>query len=378
MRTIPTQKLPRRLAASLVLSTGAALLAPAAAPASAAVAAAPCLGVTGVPPTGPVMNGVTVQTACSAWATAGSTIDHWDGANWTGQEVPDPAGGSSTLLIAVTATSTANAWAGGRYISSTASNIQPLIDHWNGTAWAASSSPALPGGEGGAVLDLSTSSATDAWGVGLLLQATNQRGILTEHWDGKAWTQVPAPVPAGDVPGAEATGVADISPTNAWMVGNPAGITASGPAWIQHWDGKAWTVAPVAGMPAGSQLSAVRALSATNVWAVGTTANSPLILHYDGTSWTVQSGIPSPGTSSELQSVAVTSTGAMAVGQFTDTSGTHPLMLLWNGTTWAQLPAPSPGDSAELSGVGGTSNNYWAVGSYPTSTGSGPLALHCC
>jgi hypothetical protein len=167
-------------------------------------------------------------------------------------------------------------------------------------------------------------------------------------------------------------------------VGGPEGGSSPGPAWIEHWDGTAWTVATVAGMPADSGLFSVRALSASNVWAVGRTINtaagtaSPLIAHYDGTSWTLQSSIPSPGTSSRLMSVAVTSTGAMAVGQFTDASGTHPLVLLWNGTTWAQLPAPGPGTDSFLTGVGGTSNNYWAVGESDTSTGVNPLALHCC
>jgi hypothetical protein len=81
VRKTITRKFRRRLATSFVLVTGAALLAPAAAPASAAVAAAPCLDVTGVPPAGPgPMEAVTVLTACSAWATSNSpAIERWDG-----------------------------------------------------------------------------------------------------------------------------------------------------------------------------------------------------------------------------------------------------------------------------------------------------------
>jgi hypothetical protein len=390
MRKIITRKFPRRLAASLVLATGAALLAPAVAPASAAVAAAPCLDVTGVPPAGPTLNEVTVQTACSAWATTKTaTIDRWDGANWTAQQVAILPGSTTTVIYAVTATSAASAWAAGSDVPAASGNIdKPLIEHWNGTAWAVSASPTLHDGDIGVLTDLSTSSAADAWAVGGVFFTqqgpTGVQAILTEHWDGKAWTQVPAPTPAGETD-TDAAGVADISPTNAWMVGSPQGAGGPGPAWVEHWDGTAWTAATVAGMPADSQLNAVRALSATNVWAVGTTRNpaahaeSPLILHYDGTSWTVMSSIPSPGTVSALEGVAVTSTGAMAVGRFTDASGTQrPLVMLWNGTTWSQLPTPSLGTDANLTGVGGTSNNYWAVGDYGTINADNPLALHCC
>jgi hypothetical protein len=383
MRKIITRKFPRRLAASLALATGAALLAPAAAPASAAVAAAPCLDVTGVPPTGQPMEEAVVLTACSAWATTGGrTIYQWDGANWTAQQVAAPPSGTDTRLVAVTATSAANAWTAGANITLSTSQFLPVIQHWNGTAWTVSATPALPSGDSGALGDLSNSSATDAWAVGALA-SSNPLGILSEHWDGKSWTLVPAPSPEAAT-SVEATGVADISPANAWMVGSPSSASASGPAWIEHWDGTAWTVAPVAGMPADSRLNAVRALSASNVWAVGATINtatnedSPLILHYDGTSWTVLSSIPTPGFSSQLKGVAVTSTGAMAVGRFDDGGGTHPLILLWNGTTWAQLPAASPGTNAFLNGVGGTSNNYWAVGEYETADANNPLALHCC
>jgi hypothetical protein len=263
--------------------------------------------------------------------------------------------------------------------------MTPLIEHWNGTTWAVSPTPNLTSGQSGNVFDLNTSSSADAWAVGSQAASGNPFNLLTEHWDGKSWTQVPAPLPAG-ADAAQAEGVADISPTNAWMVGTSnASDSTTGPGWIEHWDGKAWTDTPVAGMPAISDLWAVRGLSATNVWAVGDVLNagaqaeSPLILHYDGTSWTIQSGIPSPAVgSSHLLSVAVTSTGAMAVGQTTISRDAQPLVLLWNGTTWAQLPVPNPGTSAFLSGVGGTSDNYWAVGESDTSTGANPLALHCC
>ena len=72
--------------------------------------------------------------------------------------------------------------------------------------------------------------------------------------------------------------------------------TGSGKTLIERWNGAAWKQVPSPG-PAGSLLSGVAAMSATNAWAVG----------YTGTS-----------------------------------SGAKTLILRWNGTAWKQVPSPSP------------------------------------
>ena len=133
-------------------------------------------------------------------------------------------------------------------------------------------------------------------------------------------------------------------------------------------------------------LNGVTVLSACDVWAVGTTrdsggASQTLIEHWAGSSWNVVPS-PSPGTTGNgLSGVrAVSPTDIWAVGVFSNSSVDQTLILHWNGTTWQQVPSPSPGSNFnELSGLHATSaSNAWAVGSF---TGTGPsqgLALHCC
>lgn len=373
---------PRVLAVPLVLAGVAAALSPVTASAgitAAAAATPPCVAVTGAPAPSAAgdLIGVTVLTACSAWAVAdGGQIEHYDGADWAPQPVPSPPSSDFIFLEAVAGLSVTNVWATGGYKPSAAPRNQPLIEHWNGSAWSVSPTPTVTNGDAD-LKAVAASSAADAWAVGSVDTRTATSTVsLADHWNGTSWTQVPSPNPGA---GTVINGVADISPTNAWMVGNFG--TGDNTALIEHWDGTSWTVATTPSLPVGSSLNAVSALSATNIWAAGVVGTSTLIEHYDGTSWTV---VPSPSTGSgntdTLNGVAVTGTGAMAVGTSQDASGVfHGLALRLDGTTWAQVPIPSPGTNDLIAGVDGTSNNYWAVGLTVDSSGRRlPLALHCC
>jgi hypothetical protein len=92
-----------------------------------------------------------------------------------------------------------------------------------------------------------------------------------------------------------------LSACNAWAVGD---TVQNGPnrALIEHWDGASWTVAQGPQQPPNVDfdLTSVRAVSPTNIWAVGRsfgTSGQTLILHGDGKSWT-QVLSPSPGDNS--------------------------------------------------------------------------------
>jgi hypothetical protein len=60
-------------------------------------------------------------------------IVHWNGTTWF--RVASPSPGAHPGLLAVTATSAANAWAVGDY-STPAGQPRTLILHWNGTNWS--------------------------------------------------------------------------------------------------------------------------------------------------------------------------------------------------------------------------------------------------
>jgi hypothetical protein len=148
------------------------------------------------------LEGVAATSAINAWAvgyyfnaTSGrqSLILHWNGNTWT--QVPSPNPGPTwTQLFAVTATSTSNAWAAGTYYTSDVSKT--LIEHWNGTTWTQAPSPS-PGGSTNSLNGVAASSATSAWAVGDYAPQTPLEQPLVEHWNGTAWTQVPNPDPGG-------------------------------------------------------------------------------------------------------------------------------------------------------------------------------------
>ena len=128
------------------------------------------------------------------------------------------------------------------------------------------------------------------------------------------------------------------------------------------------------------------AASTSNAWAAGATDNGSadrtLILHWNGSTW-AQTPSPNQGgaaAANSLNGVAATSpTNAWAVGRSATGLVHMALILHWDGTKWARVPAPHPGTTSDLFAVAAASaNNAWAVGTF---TGSGPaqaLALHCC
>src|SRR6266700_38365 len=145
----------------------------------------------------------------------------------------------------------------------------------------------------------------------------------------------------------EFKGVTVLSPCDAWAVGFDQNSGGLDQTLIEHWDGAAWTVVPspnVAGHD--SVLNAVRARSATDIWAVGESfaaSDQTLILHWDGQAW-AQVASPDPGTRAALDAVrTVSAADAWAVGFFDNGTSTQPLILHWNGRKWAQIASPHPG-----------------------------------
>jgi hypothetical protein len=190
-------------------------------------------------------------------------------------------------------------------------------------------------------------------------------GALVEHWDGTAWTRVP--VAGGD--GLSA--VVAVSATDVWAFGTSDIDKAVG----VHWDGSAWHPVPMP-VPQGTdevELEGAAAGSSADVWVVGRWAGPTsgesyhsLIEHWDGSAWTVvRSPTPRRGL---LFGVAVLSpANAWAVG---DDYRQRTLILHWNGKKWKRVRSPNPSDPharhfdslAAVAAV--SSHNVWAVGEY--------------
>jgi hypothetical protein len=309
---------------------------------------------------------------------------------WT--VVAAPPTGQNATLTSVATVSDSGAWAVGYHSGAAFTNVgaKALIDIWNGAAWAQVAVPATPGNTA-LLLGVSASSATDAWAVGRT--QLNKSGFepLALHWNGTAWSVSPGFAGAlSPISGASAEGVADISPSDAYAIGDSA-ATAVGS--LAHWNGTAWspmTLPLPANANSNTTLSAISADGPGDVWIVGTFLdsatgqNETFSEHFNGTTWTV---VPMPPvTSSNINAFfqfngikANSPSDVWAVGDsgVVDVPGSHTLIEHFNGTAWSIVPSPSPGSIAILGGVTTSSaaNNVWAVGADTPAGTSGRQTL---
>jgi hypothetical protein len=238
------------------------------------------------------LEAVVALSASNVWATGfythwGQTlVEHWDGAAWS--VVPSPNIGTNTnALWSLSAVSAGDTWAVGLYRTDSGA-YQTLVEHWDGTAWSIVPSP-NPSLANTSLTSVSAATTGDAWAAGRYYNISGVSQTLVEHWDGTAWSFVPSPnVGTGE---NNLWGVASISANNVWAVGRSAG-GGNYQTLIEHWDGSAWQVVPSPNPGAFSnELSGIVAVSANDVWAVGDRADSPsqqpqtLAEHWDGTSW---------------------------------------------------------------------------------------------
>src|SRR5207249_3117919 len=113
---------------------------------------------------------------------------------------------------------------------------------------------------------------------------------LALHWDGTAWMPVALPVPAHSGSG-RLEAVAVLALNDAWAVGHYEGWAEDQESltFTLHWDGTAWRLvySPNSRLGKWNRLTGVAAVSANDVWAVGSATNgdhrfSTLALHWDG------------------------------------------------------------------------------------------------
>ncbi|MFH8569968.1 hypothetical protein [Streptomyces sp. NPDC017993] len=293
--------------------------------------------------------------ASAAPAAAASHAGTW-------QRTPVPVAKGD--LAGIAALSDTQAWAVGYRLKS-ATALEAVALRWDGAAWTQEST--LPANSFPQAL--AVRSADDIWAV----------GSATEHWDGKTWTTRPLDRdPAGRVvPDAVATAPGG----QAWTVGRAmARSVKDGVPAVQLWDGTSWKRQTVPDVGTG-ELSAVTAVAADDVWAVGTSytadEKSPqtaLLLHWDGTSWK-RITAPDPAGAHHWLS-GITALGAddiWAVGGGSSTSGDSesPYAVHWDGTNWTATTTPDVPDG-RLRAVGRAADGTLrAVG----GKGAAPVAL---
>lgn len=239
-----------------------------------------------------------------------------------------------------------------------------VVFHWDGTAWTKVPFTVTP--TPGVVdrLDwlsgVAAISPSDAWAVGQV-QSRRTRP-LAEHWDGSAWSEVPVPgVRYGHLHSVAATSADDV-----WAVGDSQGYLRSA-SLIEHWDGTSWHRVTSPSPGRASTLNGVTALSPSDAWAVGSSDSKTLALHWDGQRWSLVAspnlGSPERWPGNELSAVsAVAHRNVWAVGHHRNPWRDRVLVLHWNGRVWHQVPGRAT-DGHFLAGVANAGRNaVWAVG----------------
>lgn len=266
---------------------------------------------------------------------------------------------------------------------------QTLIEHFNGSVWTIVPSPNKSNDTLSILYSVSGTSSNDVWAVGSSQDGKLPSRTLIQHWDGAAWTIVSSPNP--DSQFNELRGVVAISANDAWAVGYRGGTKNETPieTFILHWDGVTWSQVASPNVAGANQLFGVTAISAGDVWAVGSVSGAPLALHWNGATWSVVAVGVGSGLSAEYFAAITGSSAndvwAVGKGQGIFTNQVFATIRHWDGSRWTEklcraASASNPpdgyeggGPNAYFTGVSAAaSNDVWAVG----VAGSGPMILH--
>jgi hypothetical protein len=330
------------------------------------------------------LSGVTAITNNNVWAVGESfggnshqsLIEHWNGKIW--QIVPTPDRSLSSTLQAVAAIpGTDQAWAVGSHF--VAHGYQPLIERWNGKLWQIVPSPFIKDqvGSGTNILQSVLAISKDnAWATGIYSKPRSQTALI-EHWNGKLWSIVPGASVPGNPQITNLTSITALSAHNIWAVGTS--IWSNGydtfKTLTEHWDGRTWHYVPASNPGTGSNiLYSVTSIPGTNqLLAVGELSNTyqnsqMLTERWNGKSWQVISSPKVKTSGTALVSVTARSAhDVWAIG-----IGTGGLIAHWDGTNWNIVSHPTP---AKLMGFSAIipipkTNTLWAVGSYNATSSS--------
>jgi hypothetical protein len=263
---------------------------------------------------------------------------------WKGVPSPLVSGGE---LQAIAADAPGDAWAvGGPSVFEDGPRPTALIEHWDGSRWVVVSSPAVAG-----VLEsVAIAAPDDVWAVGELGATGRGKmkgpltpgGALAEHWNGTTWIRVRFPG-LRRLSAAAATSARDV-----WMVGDDSTgmVGAESPAVILHWDGERWTRI----RRPHAELRGLAALSPTDVWAVGDTWGSRFLeMHWDGRHWSSYSQLPPNGGSGLDEGAEITSVDASGsrdvwaagdAGNSGEPAWPDTVVFHWDGTRWRKAPKP--------------------------------------
>ena len=298
--------------------------------------------------------------------------------------VASPNGTGNNYLVSTSAVAANDVWAVGNSTSATPFD-QPLAEHWNGTSWSIVSTP-NPGSFNTDLTGVSAISTSDVWAVGVYqIDSAGDVNTFAEHWDGTRWTLSTSTVSPSSV--SILTAVTAVSTSDVWAVGMYFDSNLSQfSTLVEQWNGTSWSLVSSPNPNADdNELFAVSAWSSTDVWAVGEQSLSgqplqSLAEHWDGTVWATIT-TPNLGGDNEIVGVNALEAGhAVGVGYGNFISGTSPRrgegwdLLAGAPSTNIGISGPGAGDNALL-GVARSGGSVWAVGYWRNTTSSARQTL---
>lgn len=301
---------------------------------------------------------------------------HWDGTTWRNVEVPKPEGKNNVDLAGVAAIAPDDVWAVGTAGTTSDLSGTSLITHWDGTSWRIVPSPHVgTATTPNHLTGVAAAGPADVWAVGYVSENAPSRALAL-HWDGRAWTPVPLPLPGTGF--TQLSGVAVRASDDVWAVGYAASRTAGHniEPYVVHWDGRTWSrmdtpndgadgtwLTDVAISPSGEVFASGARRWYT--WEGGLTGSAAL-MRYNGTAWSYVN-VPSFDTEgTSLGDVAVAPDGEVWLAGFGRTiTG---FARLSNGT-WQLIEGANPGNwwGPSHQGLAIVGKRVWSVGfSNPT------------
>jgi hypothetical protein len=305
-------------------------------------------------------------------------IERWDGSSWIGFPSPN-LGHDVNELLGVAAPDSSHAFAVGAR-NAVSGRVRTLIEQYDGTSWSIVPSPNR--GPGASFLSgVTAESMDDAWAVGTHDLASGGQAPLIEHWNGSSWSIVPSPYFHRSIQNT-LSDVAAISSNDVWAVGTYyAGTRRQYQPLSEHWDGTAWSIVPAAYPGVGFSFSSLTAIATNDVWAVGysSSGGGPFAEHWDGSSWSVVT-TANPGRNSLFLGVAAAGASVYATG-VSDPGPYNTVAEKWNGSSFQVVSTPNVNGTRFdnwLSRASSDGTTVWSVGHHGTHHGVHTLAEYVC
>src|ERR1700694_2595415 len=175
----------------------------------------------------------------------------------------------------------------------------------SGLTWSSVTTPNPGASQHNLLSGVACITTSDCWAVGNSFSSSGAFQTLAEHCNGSAWSIVTPPNPSSQGDGLQ--GVACITTSDCWAVG--AAFTGSGSV-AEHWDGSAWSVVPTPNStPQANVLSRVACVDASDCWAVGTSTvpsgntsrQQTLAEHWNGATWSI---VATPNATSQADNLS--------------------------------------------------------------------------